>query len=72
MASVSLLVLVRIYGGSGTLELAGADEHVCTTAAVMQQVHDNEIARELGVNLHRSGVADDDPPNLYHSEWSFL
>ena len=53
VASVSLLAPVRNYGGGRELELAGADEHVCTTAAVMQQARDDEIACELGVNLHR-------------------
>ena len=57
---MSLLVLVRNYGGGGKLELAGTNEHVCTTAAVMQQAHDDKIACELSVNLHRSGVADDE------------
>ena len=52
VASVSLLALVRNYGGGHELELAGTDEHVCTTAAVMQQAHDDEIACELSVNLH--------------------
>jgi len=60
VASVGLLAPVKNYGGGGELELAGADEHVCTTAAVMQQARDDEIACELGVNLHRSGVADDE------------
>ena len=60
MASVSLLALVRNYGGGHELELAGTDEHVCTTAAVMQQAHDNEIMCELSVNLHRSRVADNE------------
>ena len=50
---MSLLAPVRNYGGGRELELAGADEHVCTTAAVMQQARDDEIACELGVNLHR-------------------
>ena len=57
---MSLLAPVRNYGGGRELELAGADEHACTTAAVMQQARDDEIACELGVNLHRSGVADDE------------
>ena len=55
-----MLAPVRNYGGGRELELAGADEHVCTTAAVMQQARDDEIACELGVNLHRSRVADDE------------
>ena len=57
---MSLLALVKNYSSNGELELAGADKHVCMTAAVMQQVHDDEIVCEPGINLHRSGVADDD------------
>ena len=40
--------------------LALTNMFACMTAAVMQQARDDEIACELGVNLHRSGVADDE------------
>ena len=62
-----MLAPVRNNGGGGVRELIGADENVCKTAAVMQQARDDKITHELGVNLHRSGVADDEEAVLITS-----